>query len=96
MTTSEDLKELVETLRDLGLTNYEARVYIRLFGVSGATATEIHELSGVPRASVYSALDHLIRKNLVSISHTTPRRFRAISLTEGINHLLARIQADAG
>ena len=66
---------LTESLKSLGLTKYEALVYIGLLRVSGATATEIHEISGVPRASVYPVLDRLIQKNLVSVSHATPRRF---------------------
>jgi sugar-specific transcriptional regulator TrmB len=86
---------LAETLKSLGLTKYEALVYIALLKAAGATATEIHELSGVPRASVYPVLDRLVRKNLVSVSHTTPRRFDAVRPDEGVDHLLQAVEADA-
>lgn len=86
---------LTESLKSLGLTKYEALVYIGLLKVSGATATEIHEISGVPRASVYPVLERLIQKNLVSISHSTPRRFDAIPPEDGIDHLLEAVEADA-
>ncbi len=86
---------LTESLKSLGLTKYEALVYIGLLKVSGATATEIHEISGVPRASVYPVLDRLIQKNLVSVSHATPRRFDAIPPEDGIDYLLETVQTDA-
>ena len=56
---------IAESLKSLGLTKYEALVYIALLQASGATATEIHELSGVPRASVYPVLERLSQKQLV-------------------------------
>jgi DNA-binding MarR family transcriptional regulator len=86
---------ITESLKSLGLTKYEALVYIALLSVEGATATEIHEISGVPRASVYPVLDRLIQKNLVSVSHATPKRFNAAPPEEGINILLTHINRDA-
>ena len=49
----EDPVRLVECLKSLGMTKYEALVYIALLRVPSATASEIHEGSSVPRASVY-------------------------------------------
>lgn len=93
--TSPSILSLTESLKSLGLTKYEGLVYIGLLRVSGATATEIHEISGVPRASVYPVLDRLIQKNLVSVSHATPRRFEAIPPEDGIDHLMETIESDA-
>jgi len=86
---------LLESLKSLGLTKYEALVYIGLLRVAGATATKIHEISGVPRASVYPVLDRLAQKELVSVSHTTPKRFEAIPPARGIKNLMRRIERDA-
>jgi sugar-specific transcriptional regulator TrmB len=86
---------IAESLKSLGLTKYEALVYIALLKVSGATATEIHEISGVPRASVYPVLDRLLQKNLVAVSHTTPKRFASVPPDEGIENLLKSIESDA-
>jgi sugar-specific transcriptional regulator TrmB len=90
-----DRTQLVEILKNLGLTKYEALVYMGLLGIREGTATEIHGLSGVPRASVYPALNRLIGRNLVSISHTTPRRYQAIPPEEGISRLLDRMEVKA-
>jgi len=96
MKASRDIpNDLLESLKSLGLTKYEALVYIGLLRVAGATATEIHEISGVPRASVYPVLDRLAQKELVSVSHTTPKRFDAIPPARGIENLMRRIEIDA-
>ncbi|WP_353743245.1 helix-turn-helix domain-containing protein [Methanoculleus sp. DTU007] len=87
--------DLVESLKSLGLTRYEALVYIGLLRMTGATATEIHEASGVPRASVYPVLDRLIQKELVNVSHTTPKRFDAVPPDRGVRNLMIRIERDA-
>ncbi|MBN2734684.1 MAG: TrmB family transcriptional regulator [Methanomicrobiaceae archaeon] len=84
-----------ESLKSLGLTKYEALVYMALLQVEGATATEIHEISGVPRASVYSVIDKLIHKNIVNISNTTPKRFSAVPPDEAVRSLMGTIKNDA-
>lgn len=91
----EQTDKIVNRLKSLGLTKYEALVYIALLKVTGATATEIHGISGVPRASVYPVLTQLEEKGLVSISQSTPRRFAALPPEDGIGSLLARIESDA-
>ncbi len=86
---------IVDRLKSLGLTKYEALVYIALLRVADATATEIHGISGVPRASVYPVLAQLQEKGLVSISQSSPKRFAALPPDKGIGSLLARIEEDA-
>ncbi|MCQ8894285.1 MAG: TrmB family transcriptional regulator [Methanolinea sp.] len=86
---------LSELLKSLGLTKYEALVYIGLLREPGSTATRIHEITGVPRASVYPVLERLTHKNLVSVSLATPRRFEAVPPDEGIDRLLDVVSADA-
>ena len=81
---------LVECLKSLGITKYEALVYIALLRVPSARATEIHETSGVPRASVYPVLDQLLEKNLVSVSQSTPKRFAAVSVEEAMSSHFTR------
>ncbi len=96
MTASREVPAtLIESLKSLGLTKYEAQVYIGLLRVADATATEVHEISGVPRASVYPVLDHLVQKELVIVSHTMPKRFDAVPPAQGIENLMRRIRSDA-
>ncbi len=88
-------RNILESLKSLGLTKYEAMVYTGLMTVPGATATEIHEASGVPRASVYPVLDRLLQKNLVSVSNSTPKRFNAVPPEQGIHIMMAGIETSA-
>lgn len=92
---SEEVRNVVEALKILGLTKYEALVYVALLQVTRATATEIHELSDVPRASVYPVLDRLIQKNIVTVSHTTPKRFLAMPPDNAIDTLMREIEEKA-
>jgi sugar-specific transcriptional regulator TrmB len=92
---AEESARIVDSLRSLGLTKYEALVYIALLRVNGATATEIHGISGVPRASVYPVLDQLKEKDLVSVSQSSPKRFAALHPDDGIGNLLSRVTQDA-
>ena len=86
---------VIECLKSLGLTKYEALVYIALLKVVSATATEIHEISTVPRASVYPVLDQLQEKKLISVARSTPKRFAALSPEEGVAIMMSRIERDA-
>ncbi|HDQ07575.1 MAG TPA: TrmB family transcriptional regulator [Methanoculleus sp.] len=95
VTTTKDTGPVREHLKSLGLTKYEALVYIALLRAESASATKIHEISGVPRASVYPVLDKLIKKGLVSVSNTTPKQFDAVPPDEGLKHLLLQIERDA-
>jgi sugar-specific transcriptional regulator TrmB len=92
---SETQVRLTGCLKSLGLTKYEALVYIALLRVISATASEIHGISGVPRASVYPVLDQLLEKNLVAESQSSPKRFAAVPPEEGIERLSSRIERDA-
>ena len=93
--SGDSVQSPAEALKSLGLTKYEALVYIGLLRVNEATATEVHEISGVPRASVYPVLDRLVQRDIVSISHTSPRRFRAFPPVDGVKRLMGRIEDQA-
>jgi HTH-type transcriptional regulator, sugar sensing transcriptional regulator len=49
--------QLIASLKSLGMTKYEALVHIALLRVMSPTASEIHDSSGIPRASVYPVID---------------------------------------
>lgn len=50
---------LLEQLAALGLTEYEAKVYLALLGENPATGYQLSKSSGVPRSMVYEALGRL-------------------------------------
>jgi sugar-specific transcriptional regulator TrmB len=92
---SEDPVRVIDSLKSLGLTKYEALVYIALLKVASATASTIHEISGVPRASVYTVMNQLLNKGLVSVSQSAPKRFAAFPPEDAIARLMGYIEKDA-
>jgi sugar-specific transcriptional regulator TrmB len=92
---SDNPVRVIDCLKSLGLTKYEALVYIALLKVASATASEIHESSGVPRASVYTVIDQLLDKGLVSVSQSSPKRFAAFSPDDAVARLMDHIERDA-
>jgi len=66
-----------KTLRDLGLTEGEIKVYYALVGLGESTVGPIIKKSGVSSSKVYVILDKLIEKGLVSyISKEKTKYFR--------------------
>lgn len=67
-----------EHLVQLGLKEYEARVYIALVGLGEANVRRVHEVSGIPRPRVYDVLNALDRKGFVEIRQESPLLYRAV------------------
>ncbi|MHA1878986.1 MAG: helix-turn-helix domain-containing protein, partial [Candidatus Heimdallarchaeota archaeon] len=53
---------IIDGLTTIGLTKYQAMVYIALVALGEGTAYVIAEKSAVPRAKVYETLDALVEK----------------------------------
>ncbi len=71
-------ESIVEGLKKLGLTEYEARAYAALVGLGEATAREIHEASGVPRTRIYDILRDLAEKGFVEFIQGSPTYYRVV------------------
>jgi sugar-specific transcriptional regulator TrmB len=69
----------VEQLEAFGLTEYTARSFVALLALGTATAKEISEASGVPRTRVYDVMEVLEERGLVSVRHSEPKQFWAVS-----------------
>ena len=59
----------------LGLSEYEAKVYVSLIERGAAKARTLSTMSGVPRTKVYSVLKKLVDIGLVVEIPEEPRRF---------------------
>ena len=81
-------REVLSGLRQLGFTDYEARIYMQLLKASPATAYEIAKAAGVPRANTYAALESLAQRGAVLPVNEEPLRYIAAppkSLFEAIS-----------
>ena len=66
---------ILNDIKTLGFTEYEARIYVALLGKSPATAYEISNRSGVPRPNAYSALKALAARRAVMPVSANPIRY---------------------
>jgi HTH-type transcriptional regulator, sugar sensing transcriptional regulator len=71
--------EEIRALQLLGLTHYEAKVYLGLVKNGPLGVSELAFLSHVPRTKLYGVLRHLERKGLVHLTPSTPETFTAVS-----------------
>ena len=81
-------REILTGLRQLGFTDYEARIYVQLLKTSPATAYEVAKAAGVPRANTYAALEALAQRGAVLPVNEEPLRYVAAppkTLFEGIS-----------
>jgi len=68
-------ERLLRALRNLGLSSYEARVYICLVRHGALTASEISSLSKVPFSRVYDVLASLDMGGWITIEQGRPRKY---------------------
>ncbi len=61
------VNNIVGKLLDIGLTEYEARVYVALVETNPATAYEAAKASGIPTSKIYEVAARLLDKGMVSV-----------------------------
>jgi len=80
-------QKIVQTLKTLGFTEYEAKAYVALAGLGMATAREVHEVSGVPQGRIYAVLRGLAENGYLEIQEGSPTYYHAEDPVEVINSL---------
>lgn len=84
--------EAIEALQELGLSSYEAQVFVALHQLGTGTAQDVSQISDVPRSQVYGAADDLASRGLLEVVESAPKAFRPVSLSAAREHLEARIE----
>ncbi|MEF8776692.1 MAG: helix-turn-helix domain-containing protein [Haloarculaceae archaeon] len=82
----------VEGLTRLGLTTYEARVFLGLQKLGTGAAAEVTEVVDVPRSQVYGAAEGLEERGLLEIQQSTPTQYRPVSLERARSRLLDELE----
>lgn len=78
------------TLRDLGLSEYEARAYRALLRTGPTTAKELSRASDVPMGRIYDVLNSLEQYNLVrSQAASRPKKYVGVEPDAALDRLLA-------
>lgn len=81
----------IDGLKRLGLTTYEARVFIALQKLGQGAASEISEVADVPRSQVYGAAEGLEDRGLVETQQSTPTVYRPVPLEQARTLLLDQL-----
>jgi len=83
------------SLRDLGLSEYEARSYRALLESGPTTAKELSRASDVPMGRIYDVLNGLETKGLVrSQTAGRPKKYVAVESDAALDSLLAEKKAE--
>lgn len=78
------------SLRDLGLSEYEARAYRALLQTGPTTAKELSRVSDVPMGRIYDVLNTIEQYNLVrSQSASRPKKYVAVEPATALERLLS-------
>jgi len=85
-----DTDALVETLRDAGLSPYQAEAYVTVLGLGTASATAVAEESGVPAPRIYDVLADLEAAGYVETYEQDTLQVRAHEPAEMLADLQSR------
>ena len=80
-------ESLLVQLKNIGMSEYEAKIYAILSALRIATGREIHEQTKIPRGRVYETLASLSRKGFISSSGRWPIRYSPIDLSQTFERL---------
>ncbi|THE65098.1 TrmB family transcriptional regulator [Salinadaptatus halalkaliphilus] len=92
MTTDEN--KAIDAFERLGLTSYEAKVFIALHRLGSGTARDVARIADVPRSQVYSVAESLADRGLLEVQQSSPIRYRPVSLEEARATLEARFERE--
>jgi len=84
-------EDAIAGLKRLGLTTYEARVFLALQKLGSGTASEVSEVADVPRSQVYGAAEGLEERGLVETQQSTPTVYRPVPLEQARTQLLDQL-----
>ncbi len=84
----------IAALRRLGLTDYEARIYVVLVRMGPVRASEVSFFGQLPRTKTYGAIKELERKGLLNVIPGKPELYSARSPSEVLMPLIERLNND--
>lgn len=81
------MEKAQRSLRELGLTDYEARAYAGLVSAGPSAAGELSELVNIPYSRIYDILSRLERRGWVEVQSGRPARYKAKAPAEVVRLL---------
>ncbi|WP_265108160.1 TrmB family transcriptional regulator [Halosolutus halophilus] len=84
----------LEAFERLGLTSYEAKVFIGLHRIGSGTARDVARAVDVPRSQVYGVAETLEERGLLEVQQSNPIRYRPVSVDEAREILRDRFETE--
>ncbi|WP_394739589.1 TrmB family transcriptional regulator [Natronococcus roseus] len=91
---TDDESEAIDAFERLGLTSYEAKVFIALHRLGSGTARDVASVTDVPRSQVYSVAESLEDRGLLEVQQSSPIRYRPVSIDEAEETLQNRFERE--
>lgn len=83
----DEAQTAIQSLENLGLTEYEARCFVALAQLPHGTAKEIGQVADIPRSRVYETMDRLQDRGLVELHDAEPREYQSVSIETALEIL---------
>lgn len=83
---------MIEKLKKLGLTGYEAQAYLALLKLGDAEADEIAGSAKIPMGRIYNVLSNLEEYRLIRAQDTRPRKYVCVEPASAMERLLKNKQ----
>ncbi len=86
--------EALAAFERLGLTTYEAKMFIGLHRIGSGTARDVSQVVDVPRSQVYGVAERLEERGLLEVQQSNPIRYRPVSTDEARELLRDRFERE--
>ncbi|MDW8045393.1 MAG: helix-turn-helix domain-containing protein [Nitrososphaerota archaeon] len=83
---------LISKLQQMGMSGYEAQVYVAALKIGPSTAAQLARHTKVPRQRIYDVLDSLANKGIVTVTMSKPKIYSVVAPRRCINLLMERIK----
>ncbi len=85
---------MIEKLKILGLSGYEAQAYVALLKIGDAEAGEIAGRAKIPMGRIYNVLSSLEEFHLIRAQDTRPRKYACVEPAAALERLLKNKQEE--
>ncbi len=86
--------ETLNLLKQIGLNQYESKIYTALLSSGSCTARELAEFSNVPRSRVYDVLTSLEKKGFAIVQIGRPVKYLAVTVENAVNQVRGSYEED--
>ena len=88
------MNDIIESLKELGLNSYEAKVYVALLKKYPATGYEVAQTADIPQSRAYDTLRALENAKIVTSSGEKPQTFTPIKPKELTKRFRRKVESN--